>query len=306
MNENVRKEPVVFIINPIAGSRSKKNIPDLIKQLVDEERFTPIIRFTRKAGHATELARKSVKRGARFIFAGGGDGTVNEVARALVGTKAALGIIPLGSGNGLARQLEVPLRTDKAISVLHRFKVVSIDYGVANETPFFCTCGVGFDAKISHDFAEMGTRGFYTYFKTTVHNLFSYRPKRYKIKVDGVKHKYRAFLVTVANAQQYGNNAFIAPLANIQDGKLDISVLRPFPGYSMIGLAVKLFRKKIDKSSYVDSLRGKEIVLKRKKPGPFHFDGEPVMMGKKIHLHVVPHGLRVIVPRNSSLTNNIA
>jgi len=301
MTEQSRREPVVFIINPIAGTRSKKNLPDLIKKHIDEEKYLPLIRFTRKPGHATELAEKAAKKGTRYVFAAGGDGTMNEVARGLIGTKTAMGIIPLGSGNGLARELDIPLRIEKALDVLGKHKLVKIDYGIANGIPFFCTCGVGFDATISHAFAENGTRGFFTYFKTTMRNLFSYNPKKYRITVDGVKYKHRAFLVTFANGQQYGNNAFIAPNADIQDGMLDISVLRPFPGYSMIGLAIKMFRKRFDKSAYVESYKGKEIVLKRKKPGPFHFDGEPILLGKKIELTVVERGLRVIVPKHSKL-----
>jgi diacylglycerol kinase (ATP) len=298
MNKTIK---IGFIINPISGTRTKKNIPVLISEKLDTNQFEPVIKFTTCAGNATELAKEMVKKGYPLVVAVGGDGTINEVARSLVHTNTALGIVPCGSGNGLARHLEIPLKIKEAIELLNNYKIVEIDYGTANDVLFFCTCGVGFDAEIGHQFAQSKTRGFFTYIKSIIAEFVKYKAKKYKFKTRDNKFKKQAFLVTFANASQYGNNAYIAPNADIQDGLLDVCILKPFPSYKVIEIGYKLMRKKIHNCQSVEFLRTDKIRIKRKKKGVFHYDGEPCQMKKKIVVKAHQQGLKVAVPVDSKL-----
>jgi len=296
-----QSDKIGFIINPISGTQAKENIPDLINEIIDEDQFNFNIRFTDYAGHASKIARQMVKDNYTIIVAVGGDGTVNEIAKALIHTNTALAIIPCGSGNGLARHLEIPLNIREAIELLNNYKISEIDYGTANDIVFFCTCGVGFDAQVGHQFAQNKKRGFFTYLTSIVSEFIKYRAKKYKFKTSENKFKKRAFLVTFANASQYGNNAYIAPEADIQDGLLDVCILEPFPAYKVLNIGMKLMRKRIDKSQYIEIMRTDEVKIKRKKRDVFHFDGEPCIMKKKIIIKAHHYGLKVAVPVNSKL-----
>jgi YegS/Rv2252/BmrU family lipid kinase len=294
--ETITKEKVAFIINPKSGTKNKRELPDMILNSMDPEKFITEIVYTESAGHAPVLALDLIKKGYTRIVAVGGDGTVNEVARSIAGTHAALGIIPCGSGNGLARFLNIPLKTKDAIELISTGIVTQIDHGLINGKSFFCTCGVGFDAHIGNKFANSKKRGFYTYIKETISSFFNYNSKKYKIKVDGKKVKTRAFLITIANAGQWGNDVYIAPKADIQDGLLDICIVNHFPKYKAILLGFKIFNRTIDQSRYVTTIKGKSVTIKRKKKGEVHLDGEPDVMGKKLKIEVIPKGLNVIVP----------
>jgi diacylglycerol kinase (ATP) len=290
------KEKIAFVINPKSGTASKKNIPELIQAHLDLKRYEPVFLFTKEAGHASRLTDKCLKEGFLKIVAVGGDGTVNEVAKVMVHTKAALGIIPVGSGNGLARYLKIPLKTSDAIAMLNNCAESDIDFGTINDHPFFCTCGVGFDAHIGNKFSQSTKRGFWTYVKETVLAFFCYRSKKYTIKIDDQKFKTQAFMVTVANAGQYGNDVYISPSADIRDGLLDLCILSPFPKVQAIDLGIKLFKRTIDKSKYLDVIRGKRITIKRKKKGEVHLDGEPARMGKKLKIRIEDRGMKVLIP----------
>lgn len=295
MEQNTSKVRIAFIINPKSGTNKKHNLPEVVLESLDPK-FEPEFLFTKCAGHATELATQLLEKGYRFIVAAGGDGTVNEVAKALVNTDASLCIIPCGSGNGLARFLNIPVKLKEAINVLNTGHALSIDFGKINDNPFFCTCGVGFDAHIGNKFASSHSRGFWTYLKETVKAFFHYKPKKYKIKIDGEKLKTRAFLITVANAGQYGNDAYIAPQADITDGMLDLCILTPFPKHKAFHLGYRLFNRTMDQCSYIKVRKGQAITIKRKKKGEVHLDGEPAIMGKKLKITIVEKGLNVIVP----------
>lgn len=287
-------QKIGFIINPISGTRKKTDIPNYIHSTLGNH-YQIDIRFTERRGHAYELAQEMVGKQYSMVVAVGGDGTVNEVASALVHTSTALGIIPCGSGNGLARHLEIPLDWKKAIELFLHCKVIEIDYGTANDIKFFCTCGVGFDAHIGHIFSQNKKRGFWTYLKSVLGEFIRYKPRKYKFKTADYKFKKKAFLVTFANASQYGNDAYIAPHADIQDGLIDVSILEPFPTIKAVDIGVKLMSKKLDRCQYVQILRTKEVTLKRKKKDVFHYDGEPCLMKKKIHIKSHPRGLKVVV-----------
>ncbi|HEX3008071.1 MAG TPA: YegS/Rv2252/BmrU family lipid kinase [Bacteroidales bacterium] len=292
------REKIAFIINPKSGTANKKNIPDLVLANLNLKKYEPSFYFTREAGHATVLATKCMNDGIKKVVAVGGDGTVNEVAKALVKSETSLAIIPGGSGNGLARHLGLPLKTVEAIAMLNNCEDSPIDYGTINGFPFFCTCGVGFDAHIGNKFAQSKKRGFFTYVKETIYAFFHYRPKKYSLKIDGERNKHQAFMVTVANSGQYGNDAYISPSADIRDGLLDVCIMSPFPKRKAIDIGIRLFRKTIDKSEYVNVIKGKKVTIKRKKKGEVHLDGEPAIMGKKIKIKIVPLGINVLVPRS--------
>ena len=291
------KKKIYIIINPISGTNSKERIPDMVKKILSPDFFEIKVFQTKYAGHATELTREALDNGAHYIIAAGGDGTVNEVARTMVHTDAALGIIPLGSGNGLARDLGISMDMKKAIETIAAANTVTIDYGRANEHVFFCTCGVGFDAMVSERFSEGKKRGPISYVKSAVTEYFKFRPDTYELILDdNTVVDEKAFLVTCANASQYGNNAYIAPSANISDGKMDIVVLAPINPIEVGPIALQLFTKQIKHNNRVTYYRSGKVVIKRTKPGPMHIDGDPIHAGKEITVETIPSGLHVIAP----------
>lgn len=291
------KIKIAFIINPYSGTGKKKDLPKLIINELDKKVFEPEIAFTNYQGHGTELAKNFVARKFQVVVAVGGDGTVNEVARALTHTKTALGIIPMGSGNGLARHLNIPMNEVKAIQQLNNSEAILMDYGIVNNKPFFCTCGTGFDAYVSTEFAKGKKRGVMSYIEKIITGYFSYKSQNYHLLGEGIDLKAKAFVLTFANASQWGNNAYIAPQASVQDGKIDISIMSNFPIIAIPTLALQLFAKTIDKDLFMTTLRAEKITLTRDEPGPFHYDGEPYEEGTKITVKVVPDGLRVLVKK---------
>ena len=203
----IKKRKIIFIVNPKSGTQSKKNIIHIIKERIDKNAIDYVIVETKFAGHAVTLAKEAVDEGADVVVAIGGDGTVNEVARSLVHTNTALAIIPCGSGNGLARHLNIPMDAKGAIDIINNNEIICMDYGKINSKPFFCTCGVGFDAFVSLKFAGSNKRGLLTYLENTLHESLSYVPESYEIESEEGTKKYKAFLIACANASQYGNNA---------------------------------------------------------------------------------------------------
>ena len=269
----------------------------MIDNLTDKNIFDVEIVITKYKGEATEIVRQKLIDNYQYFVAVGGDGTVNEIAKALINTKAILGIIPIGSGNGLARHLQIPLQPEKAIQIINKLKYQAIDCGLINNTPFFCTCGVGFDALIGEKFAQCKGRGLSNYVKTTIFEYFNYKPETYQITIDDERTIHRpAFLITFANGSQYGNNAYIAPQADISDGKLDMCIMAPFRLYKAPEIGIRLFAKNIDKSSLMHSEKASKIVLERASEGVVHFDGEPCRMGKKLEISLINKGLNVIIP----------
>jgi YegS/Rv2252/BmrU family lipid kinase len=301
---------IAFIINPVSGSKEtqkeKRKLPKLIMQLLDKEQWLPNIAFTEYAGHATELARQYARMGFDAVVAVGGDGTVNEVARGLVkgngrmanGERAtALGIIPMGSGNGFARHLNIPIKPQKALEMINHSEPISVDYGLANGKLFVSTCGTGFDAVIADHFAGSNKRGFATYFQNIIKDVFSYHPQTYHIVGDGLDVTHKAFLITFANANQWGYEAMIAPKASLQDGKMDIMMMSSNALLGSASLALRLFTGSIDDSHFMDTIRAKEVTLEREEAAPFHIDGDPVEMEKDIHIKIVADGMRVLVEK---------
>jgi len=292
-------EKITAIINPVSGSTSKKRIPDLLNQYIPSDKFEKQFFFTEYRGHAFELASRAVKEKTNYIIAVGGDGTVNEVARALVESSSILGIVPMGSGNGLARDLDIPMDSRKALEVILDRKIKTIDYCKANNRIFFCTCGVGFDASVSERFNKRKNRGPLSYMKSVLTEYLRFKPDTYDIVFENEVLTRKAFLVTCANASQYGNNAYIAPQADMNDGMMDVAILSPFSPLDVGHLVVQMFTKQITKNRKLQYYRSRKLTLKRAKPGVVHIDGEPVFMDKTISLEVFHNGLNVIVPQTT-------
>lgn len=291
----MNKKKIIFILNPISGTVSKAGIPGLIEERLDKEKFDCRIAETKYAGHATELAQQAARQGIDIVVAVGGDGTVNEVGRALVNTKTAMGILPCGSGNGLARHLNLPMNLKKCIDILNDCDIHTLDYGLINRHPFFCTCGMGFDAFISMKFAEAGKRGPITYMQKILEEGLSYQPETYEIEDEERTRRYKAFLVSAANASQYGNNAYIAPQASMSDGLLDIIIMEPFDLIEAPQVAIELFNKTLDKNLKIKTFRASHIHIHRKSEGIIHYDGDPVMADADVDISIVPKGINIIV-----------
>lgn len=291
----MNKKKITFILNPISGTVSKAGIPDLIEERLDKDRFDYCIAETSYAGHATELAKEAAKDGVDIVVAVGGDGTVNEVGRALTQTDTTMGILPCGSGNGLARHLNLPMNLKKCIDILNYCDIKKLDYGIINEHPFFCTCGMGFDAFISMKFAEAGKRGPITYMQKVLEEGLRYEPETYVIEDEDGTHSYKAFLVSVANASQYGNNAYIAPQASMSDGLLDVIIMEPFDLIDAPQVAIELFNKTLDKNLKIKTFRSKHIHIHRKREGIIHYDGDPITSSADVDISIVPKGINIIV-----------
>ncbi len=281
-------------MNPISGTSNKKDIPYLIEELLDKEQFDYSIQETEYAGHAYEIAKASKEQGIDIVVAIGGDGTVNEVGRALVHSNTALGIIPTGSGNGLARHLLIPMKIKGAIQVLNDCEITDLDYGIINEHPFFCTCGVGFDAFISEKFAEAGKRGPITYLENILKEGLKYEPETYEIEAENGTIKKKAFLISCANASQYGNNAYIAPQASMSDGMIDVIIMEPFDALEASQISIEMFNKTLDKNNKIKTFRSKEIKIYRKAPGVIHYDGDPIDTGKEIVVTLKEKGIKIL------------
>lgn len=287
---------IAFIVNPISGTKAKNRVAKLIRETLDLQQFSPTVVVTEYAGHATQLARQFALEGYYAVVAVGGDGTVNETACGLVGTKTALGIIPNGSGNGFARHLDISTRMNRAIEMLNSSEAINVDYGTVNEIPFFSTFGIGFDAVVAQDFAD-SSRGFKGYVQSIFKDLFQYKPETYQLKGEGIDLTTTAFLINFANAGQWGYDAYIAPKASVQDGWLDVAIVSEFSLMEAAGMAIRLFTKNIDEHLHMNTLRTKDMTLVRETEGVVHIDGTPTQMGKKLHVKIVEEGLKVLVKK---------
>ena len=289
------KKKAVFIINLKSGTSDKATIPEIIASTLDKDKFDYEIAVTQYAGHASEIAASAKDQGIDIAVAVGGDGTVNEVARAIVHSDTALGIIPCGSGNGLARHLLLPINARKAIEVINNCEIRDLDYGIINGYPFFCTCGMGFDAFVSKKFAEAGKRGPITYVENVLKEGLKYKPETYVIEDENGTARYKAFLISCANASQYGNNAYIAPQASMSDGLMDVIIMEPFNLLEAPQISIDMFNKTLDKSSKIKTFRCKKLRIHRSAPGVIHYDGDPVMSGEDIDVELKPKGIKIIV-----------
>ena len=291
------KKKIIFIINPISGHHNKNNFPNLVEKHIDKNQYEYSIVFTEYAGHATELTMKAIEDDFDYIAAVGGDGTINEVAKCLIGKRQILVIVPLGSGNGLARHLELPFKPERLIKeVINKGKVYKIDTAVMNDIPFISIAGIGFDALIADYFAKDENRGFMTYAKLITEKYPNYRQKEYTLILDDEKTiECKPFFVTFANSSQFGYNAEISPKASVQDGLIDVCIFKKPNILEVPIVATYFLAKQIDKSNFIDIYKAKKIKVTRKVAEVANIDGEAVEMSKDITVEIIPLSLNILL-----------
>jgi len=287
---------ILFIINPVSGGRGKRRIPDFIDKYLNKEKFSPNFVFSEYVGHASELADEAATKNFDVIVAAGGDGTINEVATKVLKHQKILGILPLGSGNGLARFLNISKNLRYALSIINDFKIDKIDTAEFNKKCFFNLAGMGFDAHLSAVFSKDKKRGLSGYVKLGFKEVFNYKPQLYQLDIDGKTYSRKAFAISIANSSQYGNDVYIAPNASVKDGLLDVCIIKPFPIIKLPLLGYVMLNGKAETSDMIEIIKGKNIKIIREMAGAVHVDGEPLQMGAEIEAIINPLSLKVIVP----------
>lgn len=270
-----KPEKIFLIINENAGHHKGPKAVDVIVPFLKKKGCSPVSSLTRYPGHATELGKQASLDGYDMVVAVGGDGTANEVAMGLVGTNTLMGIVPVGSGNGLARELGISMDMMKSAVTMVDGEKLHIDVCKLNDQRFLCTCGIGFDAAIADKMGKSTSRGFLKYAQLVVRESISYKPIGVRMVIDGVVIEKPVFMVTFANASQFGNNAFIAPGASMTDGLIDVVVVEKFSKWWMPVFAMALFLRLVPKLPFVQLYKAKRIDLLWADTPYFHFDGEP-------------------------------
>lgn len=288
---------LLFIVNPNAGKKISDRLIDTIKKEFPKNIYYQIVIWKDK-DHFAEVLDILHSNDYTDAIAVGGDGTVNRVAKSIIGTNIALGIVPAGSGNGLARTLGLSMKVEEVIKQIAAGKKTMIDHGTVNNIPFFCTSGIGFDAHIGNLFATSKKRGLQSYVKITLREIMKYRSKDYIIKINGEELKRKAYLITVANAGQYGNDFYIAPQAKINDGKFHVVVLKPFNFFSVFGVLIKVLKRKANESRNIETYVSDKVTINRQWKDSIHFDGEPEFQGENLEYFCHPQKLTVIVGEN--------
>lgn len=280
-----------FIVNLRSGGAARLVGP--VREFA-QQRGADVV-LTEHVRHASALAAEAIAEGFELVVAVGGDGTMNEVATALVGTQATLGLIPAGSGDGFGRHLGLHGPVQHALRILDHGRIQTIDTGVADGHAFFCAAGIGFEAEIAHRFNQSHRRGFFRYLLTSARAFRTWQPQEYTLAHGVRRETLRAFTLVVANASQYGNNARIAPRARMDDGKLDLCVVPPLTLWNIPPLAARLFAGNIDSAPSVVSQQRERFVIERAAPGFLHTDGELHEAGTRLEFTVRPASLRVMV-----------
>ncbi len=280
-----------FIINPIAGTKKQKGIESVIKKHLV---FSYDIVYTQKSGDATILSQKAIKDRVDIVIAVGGDGTVNECAKALIGSNVVLGVIPCGSGNGFAYHLGMEKDIKKAILQLNTSIIITIDSCTANEERFVNVSGIGFDAHIAKLFANKSKRGFINYLKLIIKEL-SYQPKHYKIEYNNIKREVKAYLIAFANTSQYGNDFEISPSAKLDDGLIDFVIIKAFAKWKIPFFLLRIAKGKVHLSKNVEIIKTKEMIIESENR-LVHLDGESQELKNPIVVKVKPKTLKIFSP----------
>lgn len=293
----MKKLVTLALINPISGTGKQKGIANRLKTHLDNDKFILDVCETEYAGHAIELSKEAANNGVDVVIAVGGDGTVNEVAQGLLHSNTAMAIIPCGSGNGFARHLGISCSPFKAISQLNSMVPCLVDTLQVNDHLSVNVSGVGYDAFISHEFAKMNSRGLSSYVRAILTSYFSYNDRNYTLTINNRREELLAFMVSFANSSQFGNNAFIAPNASLQDGKFNISVVKKPRWFEIPYLTYSLFMKKLDKCGIYNSYECDSCIVEQ--PDTIlHVDGEPVESDSVLKIELLNKSLNVMVPES--------
>jgi len=300
------KKKICFIANPISGSRKSQNINRrFLEQHLDTGKYDFAILHTRHKGHGMELARDAMANGFDVITAVGGDGTVREIGSVMIGSDKAMAIIPTGSGNGFSRDLGIPMKLQGALDVINEGKVRTVDTGKIRSqssgndgewTPFLSNAGIGFDAFMSDKFDKLEKRGLLSYIKAIWQEYWSYEIHEYRLVIDGKEVIRKSWLITFANATQYGNNATLAPHALLDDGLFDVCIVPKFPNWKLPMLLYRFFNRSIDKSGCLEVIKGKSIQV-YKDLSYAQIDGDFISLSKNIEVEMEPLSLNVVVPK---------
>ena len=286
----------LFLVNTRSGTARKYDIQSLIRTTCSDWTTPFEIAPCQRKEDLDAIIGDAERDGYDVVYAVGGDGTVHEIAKRLVGRALVLGILPIGSGNGFARHIGLPMEARASLRACGARRIVTIDTAEVNGIGFLGVMGVGFDAWIADRFAVAGSRGFATYVRVGVREVLQYRAEEYEIEIDGTSRREKAKIITIANSSQYGNDARIAPHASVQDGLLDVVRVADVSLFAAPAIAWRLFRGTIDRSPAVKTTRGREITIRRAAAGPVHLDGEPFTMAETLNVRIRPASLKVLLP----------
>ena len=290
---------VFFIINKYSGKAFQSSIEGRIIDACANLKLECTIEYTQHKGHATELAHAAVTDGFPRVFVMGGDGTVNEVAQALVHTPVAMGILPKGSGNGLARHLQIPLKTPLALKLLDASKIIEMDTLMVNDKLSVNVSGIGFDAHVASKFGTNGKRGLMGYANLVMKEFRGFKEFEFRSTIGGEQSERKSFIIALANSSQFGNNARVAPLASVCDGEMEVCFIKKVPLVQALGFTAKMFTGKIAKSSFVEMIKTTHFVAEFSTPVAYHIDGESHAPISKIEVRIQPRSLKMIVPEKA-------
>jgi YegS/Rv2252/BmrU family lipid kinase len=290
------KKKILFIINPISGIGRQHVVEKILPVKLDQSLFDYEIAYTKYSHHAIQLAKEASEKGVDIVVSVGGDGSANDVAQGLINTKTVMGILPVGSGNGLAHHLKIPTKISKAIEIINRSKTTLMDTGLMNDRLFISIAGLGFDALIAEKFAKGKRRGFWPYLRLVFFEFFNYKAHTYTINFDGRSLQLKALLISVANSSQFGYNVTIAPDASVSDGFLDLCVMHKMSVLNAAMIIHKLFMKDIDTSKRVDVYKIKEATIQSEEHVSIQIDGDPYIRLKEVKVKIQPRSLNMIVP----------
>ena len=293
MNSEAGK--IYFIVNKYSGTGFNPQMAEMVANVCADFQADHVLEYTKGPAHATALASEAIASGFDRIVAVGGDGTVNEVAQAVVNSPARIGIIPKGSGNGLARHLGIPTRFPDALRCLFTSKTVAMDTFRLNGKLSLNVSGIGFDGYIADLFGMEKERGFHGYTKLVMNEFIRFTEFEARIDAGDQRVDKKAFVIAIANSSQYGNNATIAPGASVCDQLLNISIIRKFPAYRL-DLIYSFFSGTIDQSAYCETLEVRNTTIRLKVPVPYHIDGEPAGKADHFTIELSPSSLNILAP----------
>lgn len=291
------KRNLLFIVNPISGIGRQKKIEALLESNIDHSLLDYTVRYTERIHHGTELAKDAVEQGCfDAIVAVGGDGSVNDVVSGMVGSNIALGIIPCGSGNGLARNLKIPLTPAHAIETLNHYKVAEIDTIYLNDRVIASIAGIGFDARVARRMKQTKVRGLQAYAKIILTDYPTYKEHIYRLNIDGNEIERKAWFISFANSNQFGYNTAIAPLAQLDDGLIDVCIVDRIPLLHLPMTAPLLYLNHFELSQHVEYFKAHEVTVYNNDEKWVNIDGEGERIGTELHFRNVRKSLKVLVP----------
>jgi len=296
----------IYFINPISGTKGKIALIETLKKITAEKNIPYEILHTNAAGDYSYLQDKINKEKITDVIVCGGDGTVNQVAHALLGVDINVGIIPMGSGNGLAFAAKIPKQVNKALDIILKGNAVYIDSFYINKRFSCMLCGLGFDAQVAHDFARQKKRGLATYVKQSMRNFIKARPYPFTLSVNGDAIITEAFFISIANSNQFGNNFTIAPQASLHDGLLDIVIVNKMSKMRMLWNVLKQIRKGEvrpyeDKKYHrtdIGYFQTKKLTIKNPKHAPLHVDGDPATTAAVFEIEIIEKAFRLLMPEH--------